>query len=303
LPAVDLGPGQTARSISAGSEHTCAVLGSGAVKCWGANDLGQIGLGDTQHRGDGPCEMGIDLPVVDFGLAGSVARSVVAGPLHTCAILTTGEVFCWGNNQYGQLGLGDTINRGDGVGDRVAASILAFGPGRRIAAIAAGYAHTCALDSAGAATCWGQNRAGQLGLENRIDWSEALNPGDLSVHLGGAIAEIALGSFHSCARFATGVVKCWGLATFGQLGLGATDDRGDDAGEMGDVLPAVDLGRSGAARALSLVAGGDHDCAVLDTGDVKCWGLNQHGELGIGDTKNRGVAPDQMGDALPAVAF
>jgi alpha-tubulin suppressor-like RCC1 family protein len=67
LPVVDLGTGRTAKMISAGGEHTCALLDDDSVKCWGRNQYGQLGLGDTSNRGDGPGEMGDNLPVVDLG--------------------------------------------------------------------------------------------------------------------------------------------------------------------------------------------------------------------------------------------
>jgi LPXTG-motif cell wall-anchored protein len=112
LPVVDLGSGVTATAISTGNSHTCALLSSGAVKCWGYNDNGQLGLGDTNKRGDGPGEMGAALPVVDLG-SGVTVTAISTGDEHTCA-LSSGAVKCWGANGYGQLGLGDTNKRGDG---------------------------------------------------------------------------------------------------------------------------------------------------------------------------------------------
>ena len=99
-------------TIVAGDRHTCALLfptpmnvglRAGAVKCWGANDRGQLGLGDQEARGDGANEMGRALPYVDLG-AGRAVVSLVAGGDTTCALLETGDMKCWGANTWGQLG-------------------------------------------------------------------------------------------------------------------------------------------------------------------------------------------------------
>ncbi|MBM3674942.1 MAG: hypothetical protein FJW88_08290, partial [Actinobacteria bacterium] len=92
--------------IAAGSSHTCAILDNGTVKCWGYNAKGQLGLGNTDPRGDGPGEMGDNLPAVDLG-TGRTATAITAGYQHTCVILDNGTVKCWGYNAFGQLGLGD----------------------------------------------------------------------------------------------------------------------------------------------------------------------------------------------------
>jgi alpha-tubulin suppressor-like RCC1 family protein len=114
LPAVDLGVGGTALAIAAGYVHTCALLSGGNQMCWGDNDLGQLGLGDTTWRGDNPDEMGYNLAPVYLG-AGKSAAGITANGQHTCALLSDGSVKCWGYNDFGQLGLGDTIRHGDNV--------------------------------------------------------------------------------------------------------------------------------------------------------------------------------------------
>merc|ERR1712003_219236 len=86
---------------------------------------------------------------------------------------------------------------------------------------------------------------------------------------------------------------------YGQLGYGDISDRGDDSSEMGDFLPAVDLGTGRSAK--SLAAGGHHTCAILDTNDFKCWGWNDYGQLGYGDKGARGDNSSEMGNVIPAV--
>jgi alpha-tubulin suppressor-like RCC1 family protein len=123
LPVVDLGAGRTARLLAVGAAiHACALLDTGAVKCWGSNSYGQLGLGQdatddsARSRGDEPGEMGDDLPIVDLGTSEPVAGLAV-GSAHSCALLSTGRVKCWGFNSSGQLGLGDTESRGDEPGE------------------------------------------------------------------------------------------------------------------------------------------------------------------------------------------
>jgi sulfur relay (sulfurtransferase) DsrF/TusC family protein len=143
------------------------LLSSGAVKCWGENGDGQLGLGDTNSRGDGANEMGDNLLTVDLG-SGVTATAIVGGHLHTCALLSTGTVTCWGDDAVAQLGQGAGVtydNRGDGPGE-MGSSLVAvnLGSGVTATAIAAGLYHTCALLSRGAVKCWGENWDGQLGL-------------------------------------------------------------------------------------------------------------------------------------------
>ena len=116
LPAVDLGTGRTATAVAAGENHTCAVLDNGTVKCWGLNSGGQLGLGDTDPRGDDPNEMGDKLPPVSLG-TGRTATAVTAGGLQACARLDNNTTKCWGFNSQGQLGQEDTAHRGNNANE------------------------------------------------------------------------------------------------------------------------------------------------------------------------------------------
>ena len=110
-----MGTGRTATAIAAGKYHNCAILDNSSIKCWGSNNAGQLGLGDTVNRGADPGggdQMGDNLPSVDLG-TGRTARGITAGDNQTCAILDNALIKCWGSNTAGQLGLGDTNNRGD----------------------------------------------------------------------------------------------------------------------------------------------------------------------------------------------
>ncbi len=306
LPAVDLGAGRTATGLAVGSDHTCALLDDGTVKCWGAGDLGQLGQGDAANRGDDPGEMGDALPPVQLG-TGRTALSLVAGYGHTCALLDDLSLKCWGFNLYGMLGLANGQNRGDGpgeMGDALAAVNL--GTGRRAVSVAAGVYNTCALLDDASVKCWGANAYGQLGQ------GDTLYRGHLPGSMGDALPTINLGTGltakslhvgqqHVCAILTNDRVKCWGANQEGKLGLGDLLHRGDQPGEMGDALPFVDFGAT--QTAVSMAAGSNHNCAALTSGSLKCWGTNNGGELGYGDERSRGALLSDMGATLPAVSL
>lgn len=300
LAPVQLGAGKVAAAITAGRDHTCALLDGGRVQCWGRNADGQLGLGDMQDRGDGPGEMGDALPSVDLG-TGRTAVAITAGSHHTCALLDDASVKCWGDNDRGQLGRSDggpgAGSHAEDMGDNLPP--IDLGAGNTAAAIAAGEDHTCAILTDGGVRCWGHNHHGQLGVGDMQDRGD--DPGEMGaalppVDLGTGKAAVAIdpGHDYTCALLDDESVKCWGES--GALGVPGYNP-GDGPGEMGDSLPAVDLGAGRTAK--SIATGADHTCATLDDGTAKCWGRNVEGQLGLGDTDDR--QPGEMGDALPAV--
>ena len=248
LPEVDLGTGRTAKYVTAGHySQTCAILDDDSVKCWGTSGNGQLGLGDVSVHGDAAGEMGDNLPTVNLG-TGHTAKSVTAGSSHTCALLNDDSVKCWGLNNNGQLGLGDTSNRGAHPGDMGDGLYkVDLGTGRTAKSVTAGGVHTCALLDDGSVKCWGLNDRGQLGLGNTSARGDAPNEmGDnlpeVDLGTGRTAKYVTAGSYHTCAILDDDSVKCWGDNDGGRLGLGDTSNRGDAAGEMGDNLPALDLG-------------------------------------------------------------
>ena len=126
LPYTDLGTGAVVRSLSLGSNFSCALLDSGQVKCWGKNDYGQLGLGHTDSIGDETGEMGETLSTVNLG-TGRTAKEVSSGRDHVCALLDNGTVKCWGRNDKGQLGQGDTADRGGTADDMASLEAVDFG--------------------------------------------------------------------------------------------------------------------------------------------------------------------------------
>ena len=309
-PRVDLGAGISAGAVAvaAGLHHTCAILGDGALKCWGRNQLGQLGRGSLVDIGDSPLEMGDRLPPVSLG-ADRRAVHVALGRAHTCVILDSipGDVKCWGGNSKGQLGLGDIVNRGGSpadMGDDLRAVDL--GHGRKARLLTLGSEHTCALLDTHAIKCWGSNEFGQLGLgdaESRGARSSDMGHSLDTVQLGTgrSAAQIAGGDSFTCARLDNGLVKCWGRNDHGQLGLGDDQSRGDVPSETGDNLAYVSLGTGRTARALAQGHSNAHMCAVLDNLKIKCWGMNAFGQLGLEDDEDRGNSVEHMGDNLPYV--
>jgi len=247
LPTVDLGTGRTATAIST-STHTCALLDNAQVKCWGLNlNSGQLGLGHgTEDIGDDANEMGDNLPAVDLG-TGRTATAIAAGDGHTCVILDNASVKCWGSGPRLGLGLGGGNIIGDGaneMGDNL--TIVDLGTGRTATAIAATWQHTCVILDNASVKCWGEGGNGRLGLGDTNDIGDGPNEmGDnlstVDLGTGRTATAISLRSSHTCALLDNAAVKCWGSAESGLLGQGHGNDIGDDANEMGDNLPAIDL--------------------------------------------------------------
>jgi alpha-tubulin suppressor-like RCC1 family protein len=298
LSTVDLGVGWRVIQIAAGGAHTCALRDTGEVKCWGSNAYGELGQGSTENQGDNYAEVAKLLPVE----LGEPALAVSAGMNYTCAVLESGEVKCWGRNGSGELGLGDTLNRGDGPNE-MGTALPAVDLGEVALTVAAGPGttrHTCALLASGAVKCWGANDFGQLGQGDtaiRGDAPDEMGAFLPDVDLVGTARAVFTGQEFGCALLDSAEVRCWGRSQYGQLGLGDTSTRGDAASEMGAALPVADLG----GTVFLLAVGNYHSCALLEWGVVKCWGWNDEGRLGLGDTLDRGDAPEEMGANLPAV--
>jgi alpha-tubulin suppressor-like RCC1 family protein len=158
LAAVDLGRRRTAKAISAGAAHPCAILDNNSVKCWGLNNDGQLGLDDTDSRGDGTGEMGDDLDSVYLG-SGRTAKAIASSGYYTCALLDDSSVKCWGFNGYGQFGVGTS----DTSAHTTPQTGMNGSGGVVITGISCGYNHLCALTNNGTVICSGDNVRGQLG--------------------------------------------------------------------------------------------------------------------------------------------
>jgi alpha-tubulin suppressor-like RCC1 family protein len=250
--------GSIAEKVAGGYAHTCGLRKDGTVKCWGLNNRGQLGVGNTNNS---------SLPELVPGL-GSVI-DLAAGNAHSCAVLGSGSVLCWGANSYGQLGVGDTSDR--------SAPTTVFGISDAIAVTAQAFT-TCALHSNGTVSCWGYGSDGELG--NGMNSSSAVTPVAVSNLTGITAISASAAGYHTCAISATfGSLSCWGWNYYGQLGNGNT---------MNSNLPVtVAGGWFGLGIARSVAAGAYHTCAAINNGGgVRCWGSGTDGELGNGAYNN-----------------
>ena len=280
----DIGEAATAavadaqRLVGLGALHTCAITDSGNVRCWGNNDLGQLGNGTTATS---------STPTLVGGLQG--ITQVVAGAQHTCAVRHAGTVWCWGSDANGELGNGDIALNPTTTPVQVVGLADAT-------SLAAGSYHNCAIRTGGTVACWGSDGNGQLG-----DGS----PGDYTVTptavagITGANPAIALaaGEFHTCAVLADHTVACWGTNSLGQLGDGTTTERSLPTPVVGLPTPVADN------PALAVTAGLGHTCVVLgNPGRAFCWGHNKWGQLGQTTPAETSTSPVQVKyDADPSL--
>jgi alpha-tubulin suppressor-like RCC1 family protein len=221
-------------AVTAGHEHTCALLATGGLKCWGANTSGQLGAGTNTDWW---------VPLDVLGLSGVAAVS--AGRLHTCAVTSAGGVKCWGSNDWGQV---DPAIYGYQTLPQAVAGL-----GSGMAAVAAGAYHSCALTSAGGVKCWGFNALGQLG-DGTMEPRRAIVD---VVGLDSGVMAVSANGFHTCALMSEGGVKCWG-------------DR---------ITTPTDV--NGLSGVSAIAAGWGHLCALMSWGGVKCWGSNADGQAGV----------------------
>lgn len=252
-------------SLAAGDAFACAAATTGEVRCWGANDRGQLGIGNYVDTA---------IPTETWGVF--EARRVTAGRQHACALEPQfGMVSCWGENGAGQVGTGDfeSVN----WARRVEGNYVD---------VVAGAEHTCALDVEGSVWCWGSGRFGQLG-----DGSGVFNPGGgyraqstplrIDQSRTGLAVAIAASERNTCLLNGSGEVFCWGDNELGQLGVGTS---GATTGTSAPRDPVISE-RMGVIRQLRL--GGRHACATNTAGETWCWGSDSNFQLG------RGVTPDR----------
>ncbi|MCB9730845.1 MAG: hypothetical protein H6744_19920 [Deltaproteobacteria bacterium] len=247
----------TAR-LAVGNDHAVFARDDGSVVAWGANDQGQLGLGETQTV---LRTFPRDVP----GLQGVVG--VTAREDQSCAVRDDGSAACWGNGSSGELG--------DGTGvDRWAPSEIIGG--LEFADVRMGDHHACGLTSEGRVYCWGWNVNGQLGKGGSVGGT-ALAPTPV-VGLVDAVA-LAVGEDHSCAIRAGGRLVCWGDGSGWSLGNGLANDGTQPV----DVAP----GKAGLVLARAVVVGVSHTCALTLEGGVACWGEEASGALGLGNAGSK----------------
>lgn len=247
--------------LVAGTVHACGLDLAGQAWCWGTNRVGSLGGAATDTCQDAPCSR---VPIAAAGALRFVA--LAAGGEHTCGLTAGGAAWCWGNNNFGQLGGGVPGNSTPAV---------AVAGGQNFARLAAGPNSTCGLEADGTAWCWGRNDFGQIGDGSAADR-------DVPVRVGGGVkfTSLALGNQHSCGIATDGGAWCWGnnLNTFGngtqtggQLGTGNTS------------ASLVPVKVAGSVAFSTLSTRRFTTCGVSTAGRAYCWGDNEAGELGLGD--------------------
>ncbi|MBS2017008.1 MAG: chromosome condensation regulator RCC1 [Deltaproteobacteria bacterium] len=248
-------------AIASGDRHTCVVLKDNTVRCWGQNQDGQLGNGQSNTSSS--------TPVTVTGLTDAVA--VACGATFSCALRTNGRVACWGDGLAGQLGTG---MKGS------SSTAVEVGGLDGVVAISAGEAHACAVRSSGAVSCWGDNANGQLGTGS-LSPTQSSSP--VIVPTLDDVAQVAAAQRSTCARKRGGGVLCWGANELGQLGSGAANPTPNPS-------PSIVSGLD----ASMIWAGSTHACAVskasASSGAVLCWGAGGFGQIGDGQTRDAGTA-------------
>jgi alpha-tubulin suppressor-like RCC1 family protein len=250
-------------TIAAGYAHSCTIS-SGKAYCWGDNIDGELGNNRTTSSS-------VPVAVVTSGaLSGVTLTQIVAGFFFTCALGSTGAVYCWGFNADGELGNNSTTN--SSVPVAVSTSGVLSGVAVTQITANSGY-NVCALGSTGAAYCWGRNSDGQLGNNTVTNSSVPVTVTTSGVLSGATLTQITAGSSFTCALDSTGHAYCWGLGASGQLGNNTnTSSAVPVAVTATGVLSGVTLTQVSAASAFA--------CALGSTGAAYCWGLNADGQLG-----------------------
>lgn len=322
-PAVELGG--KAVAITAGDAHTCALLETKQVRCWGSGKQGQLGHGTSDDIGDheSPASAG-DVPLDEYATAVSADGDV------TCAVIGPApeSIRCWGDNRNGMLGYGGEHhgNLGDDESIKTVMPIRFPGKVQQLA-------YPCALFDDGSVTCWstapGDSRDAAVAATERpkknlgapVARLELFGSGCVVTRAGRArcwtggslgyegedvvvrgnkhdrdllelpflsVASVAVAGDHGCVLLPGGEVRCWGERRLGMLGTPSGD------GVISKDAVAVDIGRP----AVALAVGNARSCVITDQGGVRCWGYGKDGLLGYGTTENVGETrpPSALGD-------
>lgn len=246
---------RTFTDVAVGSTHACGIS-RGTVYCWGTSASGGLGLGTTTTTN-------VPLPVGGL-LAGQQAVAVTAGTNFTCARMSTGAAYCWGEGSYGQLGRNSATDSNVPV-------LVSLSD---VSSISAGDLHACAVSGA-KAFCWGRNNSRQLGDNSITQRNVPTQVYPTGLLAGRNVSEVSAGRIHSCA-VADGLAFCWGTNTYGQLG---TNNNTTYAVPTAVVTIGVAIGKV----VSDISAGGNHTCAIM-SGAAYCWGYNSTGQLGNNST-------------------
>jgi alpha-tubulin suppressor-like RCC1 family protein len=254
----------TATAVTSGKNHSCAIYISGREKrvaCWGANGKGQIGQLRSTSLSTKPMRVGTIRN----------AESISAGAGHTCVLLATKSIICWGWNDKGQLGNG---SNSDSVVPVTVVGITSA------TSVSSGFSHVCARLTDSKIRCWGWNVSGQLGDGTKTDRNKPVPVEGITT---ATRAGLSAGYYHNCAALSNGTLKCWGQDDNYKLGKPYTDDQ---------TIPVLVAGFS-SGKFVS--GGGSHTCAIRLDNSLWCWGLNDRLQVTNSDSSVISV-PTQIGN-------
>jgi len=247
--AQPIDPTASFSSVSTGVNHSCAITTNGVLKCWGNNTYGALGDGTLIHKAS---------PTII--LSGTNFVEVAVGENHSCAITSAGQLRCWGQNSYGQVGHSSS-STANVLTPTIVDSSSTY---TRIKTRAN---HTCGITSSGVLKCWGYNFFSQIG--NNSTTNQML---PLVVDSGTSYSSIAVGEQHTCGVTSAGSLKCFGQNTNGQIGNNTTSTS------VGS--PTI-IDQDVVYSAQNNYQLGAHTCLLLNNSQLKCWGNNGQGQLGI----------------------
>eukprot|EP00004_Rigifila_ramosa_P011611 TRINITY_DN248_c1_g1_i3.p1 TRINITY_DN248_c1_g1~~TRINITY_DN248_c1_g1_i3.p1 ORF type:complete len:1603 (-),score=367.34 TRINITY_DN248_c1_g1_i3:163-4338(-) len=269
MPPPDLSLSGPVTAVGLGSSFGCVLLQSSAIKCWGANNAGQLGVGSTTPS---------LTPVTAISSSTFVGTQLSAGQIHSCIVTTTAQVVCWGFNYDGPLGNGLDTAYGDDAGETAPIAVVGL---TQAVAVSCSYYFSCGLTTSGQTYCWGQGTTGQLGTGG----TSTVYTAQVSTQAPPAVVPLAAEEL-GCALLRSGDIKCWGRNDYGQIGLGNNVSP--------QPTPPADPINLGAKIHSASAHLGSHVCALLVDGDVTCWGVGGFGELGLDSTVNIGDDPGEM---------
>lgn len=246
--------------VSGGGDHSCGIDAAGVAYCWGTGAFGRLGTGNTGNTS-------VPTAVVTSGALPDTYKDIEAGEVFSCGIGIDDSVYCWGQNDEGQLGDGTLTSSSSPV------PVLAGQSPGQFTDLAVGAFHACAIATNQQAYCWGYNGFGNVGVGN----TTRRNPSPLAVVVGsspGTFTSIAAGDHRTCAIGTDSRAYCWGSGTQGGNGNGASTDD--------SVMVQVSAGASSGLFS-DVAPGGDQTCGVSTSGAAYCWGRNSSGQLGTGN--------------------
>lgn len=247
--------------IGTGGTSSCGLARNGEAFCWGLNVSGELGIGSTDVQPH---------PVPTRVTGGQRFAFMSVGSSHSCGLTSSGEAFCWGRNEYGQLGTTTTEMCGPSTNRFPCSSTPVRVSGDlTFRSIHAGPSSACGITTTHQAYCWGLNSEGQLGSGTSISHT----PTPIPIAGGHNFALVDLGGSHGCGITTSGETYCWGANKSGQLGNPSAPSP------SGPVLV------TGGHRFRIISANALYTCGLTIEGQAYCWGTNAHGQLGNGTTK------------------